>query len=61
MAYNIASVMISLLDTGGNGVINGMYFDATACDTDQIRFVFHKIFEIMNSGQHYNYMRREVA
>ena len=60
-AYNIASAMISLLDTGGNGVINGMYFDATACGTAQIRYVFRKIFEIMHSGQHYNYMRREVA
>ena len=62
-AYHIATAMVSLMDSGGNGMIDGVYYDASACDLEQIRYVFHKIFEIMHSVQHYEYMRRnkEIA
>ncbi len=52
--------MVSLLDAGGNGVIDGVYYDVSACDADQLRHVFHRIFEILHSGQHYDYMMRHL-
>ena len=56
--YTIASAMISLLNTGVAGFNDGLYFDSSAIAPDQIRFVFRKIFEVMDQTQHYEMMMR---
>ena len=36
--------------------LDSLYFDMSAVDPDQIRFVFKKIFEVMRQEQHYKHM-----
>ncbi|MBQ8094636.1 MAG: AAA family ATPase [Clostridia bacterium] len=57
---NIASSLTALLDMGADRVFESMYFDVSAVDTERIRFVVKKIFDIMNQGQHYQFMMRDM-
>jgi hypothetical protein len=38
--------------------MDSVYFDIRAVNTEQIRFVFRRIFEVMKQEQHYHYMSR---
>ena len=55
-SFNIVSAMVSLMDLHSSGAMNSLYFDMSAVDPKQIRFVFQKIFEVMHQEQHYRYM-----
>ena len=57
---NIADAMLCLMDDAGQGIMDSMYFDVRAHNTDQLRSVFKKIFDIMQSTQHYEYMERQL-
>jgi len=54
--YISASAMISMIDVGARGFNDGLYYDASAVNTDQLRRVFKDIFTKMNQEQHYNMM-----
>ncbi len=54
--YISASAMISMIDVGARGFNDGLYYDASAVSTDQLRRVFKEIFTKMNQEQHYNMM-----
>ena len=55
-SFNIVSAMVSLMDLNCSGAMNSLYFDMSAVDPKQIRFVFQKIFEVMHQEQHYRHM-----
>ena len=55
-SFNIVSAMVSLMDLNSSGAMNSLYFDMSAVDPKQIRFVFQKIFEVMHQEQHYRHM-----
>jgi len=55
-SFNIVSAMVSLMDLNSSGAMSSLYFDLSAVDPGQIRFVFQRIFEIMHQEQHYKYM-----
>lgn len=57
--YNIASAMIALLNVGATGFNDGLYFDSSAADIDQMRYVFRRLFEIKHQEQHYKMMMQE--
>ena len=57
--YNIASAMIALLNVGATGFTDGLYFDSSAADFDQIKYVFRRLFEIKHQEQHYKMMMQE--
>ena len=57
--YNIASAMIALLNVGATGFTDGLYFDSSAADYDQIKYVFRRLFEIKHQEQHYKMMMQE--
>jgi len=48
--------MLSLMNLNCSGTLDSLYFDMSAVDLDQIRFVFKKIFEVMRQEQHYKHM-----
>ena len=56
--YTIASAMVELMNTGRGNFMDGLYFDATAYDQEQLRYVFHRIFTVLDSEQHYHMMMR---
>ena len=58
---NIADSMLCLMDDAGQGIMDSMYFDVRAYNTDQLRGVFKKIFDVMQSTQHYEYMERQLT
>ena len=55
-SFNIVSAMVSLMDLNSSGAMNSLYFDMSAVDPKQIRFVFQRIFEVMHQEQHYRHM-----
>ena len=55
-SFNIVSAMVSLMDLNCSGAMNSLYFDVSAVDPKQIRFVFQRIFEVMHQEQHYRHM-----
>ena len=55
-SFNIVSAMVSLMDLNCSGAMNSLYFDMSAVDSKQIRFVFQRIFEVMHQEQHYRHM-----
>ena len=55
-SFNIVSAMLSLMNLNCSGALDSLYFDMSAVDPDQIRFVFKKIFEVMRQEQHYKHM-----
>ena len=57
--YNIASAMTALLNVGATGFNDGLYFDSSAADIDQMRYVFRRLFEIKHQEQHYKMMMQE--
>lgn len=59
--YSAAAAMVSLIEASGRGVHDSAYFDISACKTDQLRYVFREIFDIMDSRQHYDYMTSRLG
>ena len=57
--YRAAASMIAMIDAGTYGFNDGLYYDASAADINQLRKVFEKIFEIMNQHQHFAMMTRQ--
>ena len=57
--YVLASAMISLLDSGANGFNDGLYFNCSSADPDNMRSVFHRIFKLQGQEQHYYMMLGE--
>ena len=55
-SFSIVSAMVSLMDLNCSGAMNSLYFDMSAVDPKQIRFVFQRISEVMHQEQHYRYM-----
>jgi hypothetical protein len=58
--YVAASAMIAMINVGATGFNDGLYYDASAANVDQLRNVFQKIFRVMNQEQHYNMMTRRA-
>lgn len=58
--YTIASAMIDMLNVGATGFNDGLYYDASAADIDQMKAVFEKIFKVMDQEQHLNMMTGRV-
>ena len=58
--YTIASAMIAMLNVGATGFNDGLYYDASAADIDQMKAVFEKIFKVMDQEQHLNMMTGRV-
>lgn len=58
--YTIASAMIAMLNVGATGFNDGLYYDASAADIDQMKAVFEKIFKVMDQEQHFNMMTGRV-
>lgn len=46
--YTTASAMIAMLNVGATGFNDGLYYDASAVDIDQMKLVFEKIFRVMD-------------
>ena len=59
-SFNIVSAMVSLMNLNSHGTMQSLYFDFSAVDPAQIRFVFQKIFQVMHQEQHYRYMMDAV-
>ncbi|CAK7037727.1 MAG: hypothetical protein BACD_00184 [Bacteroides rodentium] len=57
--YVLASAMISLLDSGANGFNEGLFFDSSSANPDQMRTVFRRLFELRGQQQHYYMMYGE--
>jgi len=58
--YVAASAMIAMINVGATGFNDGLYYDSSAADVDQLRNVFQKIFRVMSQEQHYNMMTRRA-
>ena len=56
--FTIIAAMVSLMGMNPLEAMDSVYFDLSAVNTDQIRFVFRRIFEVMHQEQHYAYMIR---
>lgn len=54
--YNVAAAMLAVLNIGARGFNDGLFFDASAIEPQQIRTVFEKIFAATDQIQHYNMM-----
>ena len=54
--YNVAAAMIAVLNIGARGFNDGLFFDASAIEPQQIRIVFEKIFTATDQIQHYDMM-----
>lgn len=54
--YNVAAAMIAVLNIGARGFNDGLFFDASAIEPQQIRVVFEKIFTATDQIQHYDMM-----
>jgi hypothetical protein len=48
--------MLAVLNIGARGFNDGLFFDASAIEPQQIRTVFEKIFTATDQTQHYNMM-----
>lgn len=57
--YIAAAAMIALLNVGATGFNDGLYFDSTSYDMEQLRGVFREIFQATNQEGHYNMMMGE--
>ena len=49
-----------MLNVGATGFNDGLYYDASAADIDQMKAVFEKIFKVMDQEQHLNMMTGRV-
>ena len=56
--FGIVSAMVALMGINPVDTMDSVYFDIRAVNTEQIRFVFRRIFEVMKQEQHYHYMSR---
>lgn len=54
--YNVAAAMLAVLNVGARGFNDGLFFDASAIEPQQIRTVFEKIFKVTEQVQHYSMM-----
>jgi len=54
--YNLASAMVAVLNVGARGFNDGLFFDASAVDPQQLRTVFQRIFFSAGQEQHYEMM-----
>ena len=54
--YNAAAAMLAVLNIGARGFNDGLFFDVSAIEPQQIRTVFEKIFAVTDQTQHYNMM-----
>ena len=54
--YNVAAAMIAVLNIGARAFNDGLFFDASAIDSQHIRIVFEKIFTATDQIQHYDMM-----
>ncbi|WP_283673576.1 AAA family ATPase [Butyricicoccus sp. Marseille-Q5471] len=54
--YNVAAAMLAVLNIGARGFNDGLFFDASAIEPQQIRTVFEKIFKVTEQAQHYSMM-----
>ena len=54
--FGIVSAMVALMGMNPVDTMDSVYFDIRAVNTEQIRFVFRRIFEVMKQEQHYHYM-----
>jgi len=54
----IASAMLNLLNLGIGGFADGLYFDISAIDPDEIRNVLRILFDNAKQTQHYDMMMR---
>lgn len=48
--------MLAVLNIGARGFNDGLFFDASAIEPQQIRTVFEKIFKVTEQAQHYSMM-----
>ena len=58
--YVAASAMIAMINVGATGFNDGLYYDSSAANVEQLRNVFQKIFNVMDQEQHYNMMTRRA-
>lgn len=54
--YNLASAMLSYLDTNTNSISDGLNYIDDCLDVSQYRVIFKMIFELMGQIQHYTMM-----
>ena len=54
--YNVAAAMLAVLNIGARGFNDGLFFDASAIEQQQIRTVFEKILKVTEQAQHYSMM-----
>ena len=59
--YILAAAMISLLDSGAAGFNEGLFFDSSSADPDQMRDICRRLFELKGQQQHYYMMYGEDA
>ena len=52
--------MIAMINVGATGFNDGLYYDSSAANVEQLRNVFQKIFNVMDQEQHYNMMTRRA-
>lgn len=57
--YILAAAMISLLDSGADGFNEGLFFDSSSADPDQMREICQRLFELKGQQQHYYMMYGE--
>ncbi|MEA4823593.1 MAG: hypothetical protein VB111_05680 [Clostridiaceae bacterium] len=48
--------MLAVLNIGARGFNDGLFFDASAIEPQQIRTVFEKIFTVTEQTQYYSMM-----
>lgn len=57
--YNVAATMLAVLNIGARGFRgfnDGLFFDASAIEPQQIRTVVERIFKVTEQAQHYSMM-----
>ena len=58
--YVAAAAMIAMINVGATGFNDGLYYDSSAADVNQLRSVFERIFKVMGQEQHYDMMTKRA-
>jgi len=52
--------MIAMINVGATGFNDGLYYDSSAADINQLRSGFERIFKVMGQEQHYDMMTKRA-
>lgn len=58
--YVAASAMIAMLEINARDFNDGLYYDSSAVDADQLKRVFERIFKVLGQQQHFDMMTRRA-